>query len=220
MLRPFPANVAQWIQAGVGGVVALGSNGEAPFVEEDEAERVIAAARDSVPRDRVLLVGTGRESTRATIAASARAAALGADAVLVRTPSFYKARMTPDVFVRHYTAVADAAHGAGPPLQRSRGDRRQPDGGRRRPARRRIPTSSASRKPGSDTAQFAAFVAAAPDRFAVDRRIGADVLSVALCRRDGRDPRGVVRAASALRANCTSTSAPAATTRRARCSGG
>ena len=43
-------NVAQWIQAGVGGVVALGSNGEAPFVEEDEAERVIAAARDSVPR--------------------------------------------------------------------------------------------------------------------------------------------------------------------------
>ena len=76
-------NVAQWIKAGVGGVVALGSNGEAPFVEEDEAERVIAAARDSVPRDRVLLVGTGRESTRATIAASARAAALGADLLSV-----------------------------------------------------------------------------------------------------------------------------------------
>jgi 4-hydroxy-2-oxoglutarate aldolase len=57
----------------------------------------------------VLIVGTGRESTRATIAASARAAAAGADAVLVRTPSFFKARMTPDAFVRHYTAVADAS---------------------------------------------------------------------------------------------------------------
>ena len=51
------ANISQWIRAGVGGVVALGSNGEAPFVDEDEADRVIAAARDSVPRDRVLLVG-------------------------------------------------------------------------------------------------------------------------------------------------------------------
>jgi dihydrodipicolinate synthase/N-acetylneuraminate lyase len=100
--------VAKWIQAGVGGVVALGSNGEAPFVDEDEDDRVIAAARAAVPRDKVLIVGTGRESTRATIAASARAAAQGADAVLVRTPSFFKARMTPEVFVRHYTAVADA----------------------------------------------------------------------------------------------------------------
>ena len=99
--RAISSNVAKWIQAGVGGVVALGSNGEAPFVEEDEADRVIAAARESVPRDRVLLVGTGRESTRATIAASARAAVLGADAVLVRTPSFYKARMTPDVFFEY-----------------------------------------------------------------------------------------------------------------------
>ena len=97
------------------------------FVDEDEAEQVIAAARDAVPRDRVLIVGTGRESTRATIAASARAAALGADAVLVRTPSFYKARMTPEVFVRHYTAVAEASRGAGPPLQRAGGYRRQPD---------------------------------------------------------------------------------------------
>ena len=53
------------------GVVALGSNGEAALVDEDEADQVIDAARaDSVPRDRVLIAGTGRESTRATIAAS------------------------------------------------------------------------------------------------------------------------------------------------------
>src|SRR5439155_16687359 len=38
-----------------------------------------------------------------------RAAALGADAVLVRTPGFFKSQMTTDVFVRHYTAVADAS---------------------------------------------------------------------------------------------------------------
>ena len=102
-------NVEKWIRAGVGGVVALGSNGEAPLLDEVESDRVIAAARDAVPRDRLLIVGTGRESTPATIAASRRAAALGADAVLVRTPSYYKARMTAEALERHYSSVADAS---------------------------------------------------------------------------------------------------------------
>src|SRR6476469_4040872 len=101
-------NVERWIRAGTGGVVALGSNGEAPLLDDAESDRVIAAARESVPRDRLLIVGTGREATPATIAASRRAAALGADAVLVRTPSYYKGRMTIDALARHYSLVADA----------------------------------------------------------------------------------------------------------------
>jgi 4-hydroxy-2-oxoglutarate aldolase len=56
-----------------------------------------------------LIAGTGRESTQAAIAAAKRAAGLGADAVLVRTPSFFKSQMTGDAFFRHYTAVADAS---------------------------------------------------------------------------------------------------------------
>jgi 4-hydroxy-2-oxoglutarate aldolase len=91
------------------GFVVLGSNGEAALMDEDESDRTIAAARDVLPRERPFVVGTGRESTRATIDATRRAAALGADAVLVRTPGFFKSQMTVDVFVRHYTAVADAS---------------------------------------------------------------------------------------------------------------
>ena len=102
------ANVPRWLDAGVRGIVALGSNGEAPLLDEREADAVVAAARDVVPRDRLLIAGTGRESTRATISASRRAADLGADAVLVRTPSYFKSRMTPDAFVAHYTALAEA----------------------------------------------------------------------------------------------------------------
>ena len=102
------SNATRWLGAGVRGVVALGSNGEAPLLDERESDEVIAAARDAVPADRILLAGTGRESTRGTIDASRRAAALGADAVLVRTPSYFKPRMTTDAFVAHYTAVADA----------------------------------------------------------------------------------------------------------------
>jgi 4-hydroxy-2-oxoglutarate aldolase len=36
-----------------------------------------------------------------------RAAKAGADVVLVRTPSYFKAQLNGEVFVRHYTAVAD-----------------------------------------------------------------------------------------------------------------
>ena len=91
------------------GFVVLGSNGEAVLLDDDEADSVVAAARESVPAGRPLIAGTGRESTRAAVEAAKRAADLGADAVLVRTPAFFKPQMTSDAFVRHYTAVADAS---------------------------------------------------------------------------------------------------------------
>jgi len=87
----------------------LGSNGEAGLLEEHEAEAVVVAARDGVPADRTLLVGAGRESTRGTVAACIRAAANGADVVLVRAPSFFKNQMTQDALIAHYRAVADAS---------------------------------------------------------------------------------------------------------------
>ena len=103
------ANVKQWMGTKLNGIVALGSNGEAPLLEDRESDAIITTVRDAVPADRVLIVGTGRESTAGTIAATRRAAELGANMVLVRTPSFFKNVMTSDAFVRHYTAVADAA---------------------------------------------------------------------------------------------------------------
>ena len=102
-------NVDRWMTPPLTGLVVLGSNGEAAQLEDREADRVIEIVRERVPAGRPLLAGTGRESTKATIAANVRAAAAGVDAVLVRTPSFFKAQMSADVFVRHYTEVADAS---------------------------------------------------------------------------------------------------------------
>ena len=51
------------------GLVVLGSNGEAPQLDDDEADRVVEIVRSGMPSDRPLIVGTGRESTPATIAA-------------------------------------------------------------------------------------------------------------------------------------------------------
>jgi 4-hydroxy-2-oxoglutarate aldolase len=100
---------ARWAASPLSGIVVLGSTGEAVLLDEEESDRAIAVARDAWPSGRPFVVGTGRESTAATIHATSRAAALGADAVLVRTPGFYKAQMNADVFVRHYTAVAEAS---------------------------------------------------------------------------------------------------------------
>jgi len=102
-------NVGRWMATGLRGLLALGSNGEAAFLDEDESERIVATVRADVPRDRVLLAGAGRQSTRATIAAVKRAAGAGADAVLVLTPFYFKARMTHEALVDHYRAVADAS---------------------------------------------------------------------------------------------------------------
>jgi 4-hydroxy-2-oxoglutarate aldolase len=107
--RALAANVARWMTTPLTGLVVLGSNGEATSLDEAEADRVVEIVRAGVPSSRPLIAGTGRESTRATIAATRRAAAAGADAALVRTPSFFKPQMTTEAFVRHFTEVADAS---------------------------------------------------------------------------------------------------------------
>src|SRR5476649_1732142 len=87
------AACVRWAASPLTGLVVLGSTGEAILLDEDESDRAILSAREAWPTSRPFIVGTGRESTNATIRATRRAAALGADAVLVRTPGFYKAQM-------------------------------------------------------------------------------------------------------------------------------
>ena len=103
------AALARWIASPLTGFVVLGSNGEAALMDDEECDRVVGEARALVPSTRPFIVGTGRESTQAAVRAAMRAAQLGADMLLVRTPGFFKSQMTGDAFVRHYTTVADAS---------------------------------------------------------------------------------------------------------------
>ncbi len=105
----FGHNIERWASSGLTGLVVLGSNGEVPLLDDSEADLVIRTAREHTPPHLTLIAGTARESTAGTIAATERAAALGVDAVLVRTPSYFKRQMTGDVLVRHFRAVADAS---------------------------------------------------------------------------------------------------------------
>lgn len=103
------ANAARWMRTPLRGLVVLGSNGEAAFIDQDEAERIVGEVRALVPSDRLVVAGTGRDSTRATIEACRRAARVGADFALVRVPMAFKAQLTADALLRHYRAVADAS---------------------------------------------------------------------------------------------------------------
>lgn len=102
------ANLRSWLAAPLAGVVLFGSTGEGPLLDEDEKARLTDATREIVG-GRLLLAGTGTESTRATIRATKAVAAEGADAVLVQPPAYYKPMMTPEALRDHYTAVADAS---------------------------------------------------------------------------------------------------------------
>ncbi len=92
---------------GVDGLLAAGSTGEAPLLDEDEYRNLIGWLRDIVPEDRILMAGAGRESTRATVRACHVAAAEGADAALVRPPAYYANGLDVAAFVRHFRQVAD-----------------------------------------------------------------------------------------------------------------
>ena len=108
-LAAMRANCERWMATGLRGILLLGTNGEAPLIRDDEAMRLVAAAREAIPDDRVLLVGTGRQATRDVIALSRAVAREGADAVLVLTPSVYRNQLTPAVLLAHYVAIADGS---------------------------------------------------------------------------------------------------------------
>ena len=104
----FEANLETLGDADLAGFLVLGSNGEAASLEEAEKLDLVDAARRRAP-GRFLLVGTGTESTRGTVALTRKAADRGADAALVLTPHFYRGRMNEEALRRHFAAVADAS---------------------------------------------------------------------------------------------------------------
>lgn len=105
----FTSNVNAHVSAGLHGIVVCGSTGEAALLSEEERRVLLEAARGATPRDRLLLMGTGAESTRQTIRRCEEAAAGGADAVLVVAPHYYASAMTLEALRIHYRAVADAS---------------------------------------------------------------------------------------------------------------
>jgi 4-hydroxy-2-oxoglutarate aldolase len=103
----FAANVRAHLAAGLHGIVVTGSTGEAALLDSDERCALVDAAREMIPHDRWLIVGTGAESTRTCIKLTMAAAGRGADAVLVVAPHYYGSAMTGAALRQHYRRVVD-----------------------------------------------------------------------------------------------------------------
>ena len=101
-------NIALYNKTGLSGYLANGSTGESVMLNRTEFEGLLAAVRESAAQGRILIAGTGVDSTAETISRTEVAAKLGYDYALVCPPYFYKPMMKPDVLVEHYRRVADA----------------------------------------------------------------------------------------------------------------
>jgi 4-hydroxy-tetrahydrodipicolinate synthase len=102
--------VAWQVDAGIDGLVPVGTTGESPTLSAQERDRCIEIAVTTVAehpsRSRIpVIAGTGSNDTRSSIEATRRAAALGADAALIVTPYYNK----PDqrMLEAHFRAIAD-----------------------------------------------------------------------------------------------------------------
>jgi 4-hydroxy-tetrahydrodipicolinate synthase len=100
------ARLAQALVAsGSDGVVVNGTTGESPTLTRDERRSLLRAVRAALP-DRPVVMGTGSNSTAATVAATVEAADLGADAALVVVPYYNKPPQ--EGLIAHFEAVANA----------------------------------------------------------------------------------------------------------------
>src|SRR5947208_11877229 len=68
---------------------------------------ILVTVKETAAKGKTLLAGAGAESTAETIERTKRAAELGYDAALVKTPYYYKPAYKPEVLIAHYRRVAD-----------------------------------------------------------------------------------------------------------------
>jgi 4-hydroxy-tetrahydrodipicolinate synthase len=103
------AHIDLLVEDGADGVLAAGTTGEGPLLEEAEVETVIANAVEAAD-GRIEVIGqVGRASTAATLRTAAAAAAAGADALMAVLPWYYGLGDEP--LLRHYEALLQAGDG-------------------------------------------------------------------------------------------------------------
>ncbi len=103
----FAENIARWSETSLAGFVVLGTNGEFTYLSDKEKLEVLETARQAIPKDKLFIAGTGCNSTRSTLELTEQTAAIGADAVIVITPSYYTSKMDAHAMRRHFLELAE-----------------------------------------------------------------------------------------------------------------
>jgi 4-hydroxy-2-oxoglutarate aldolase len=103
------SNIALYNKTGLAGYASNGSTGESVLLLWSEVYKIWETVKSAAAPEKILIAGTGAESTAETIVHTNRAAELGFAAALVRTPSFYKPAVDDDLLAEFYLRVADAS---------------------------------------------------------------------------------------------------------------
>jgi len=103
----FSTNIKKWNSKDLAGVLVLGSNGETAYLREEEKLELIKLAVENTDDDKIVMVGTGLESTEMTIELTNKAAKLGADCALLLTPNYYGGKMDDEAQLAYFKEVAD-----------------------------------------------------------------------------------------------------------------
>ncbi len=103
----FERNIKKWNKTGLTGYLVLGSNGETPYISEEEKLELIRLTVKNASPEKIVMVGTGLESTQATIDLTNKAADLGAHCALILTPNYYGGSMGDEAQIEYFTRVAD-----------------------------------------------------------------------------------------------------------------
>ena len=107
--QAYEANVLRWNESALAGYLVLGSNSEAPYLEPADKLELIRVTKRVAAPDRLIMAGTGLESTRATIDLTNQAGEAGADCALLLTPCYYGDQMTDAALIHYFSSVADAS---------------------------------------------------------------------------------------------------------------
>jgi 4-hydroxy-tetrahydrodipicolinate synthase len=102
----FEGLIQAQINAGITGVVAIGTTGESPTLSGDERAQVIRLAVAKADKRCLVLAGTGSNSTHHAIAETTTAEKLGVDAALLVAPYYNKPSQ--EGLFRHFKAIAGA----------------------------------------------------------------------------------------------------------------
>jgi 4-hydroxy-2-oxoglutarate aldolase len=101
------SNLRKLAQTDLAGYLALGSNGEFKSLTDAEQVQVLEVFAEE-KADKVVMVGTGCESTKQTIEKSRMASQMGFDYVSVLAPNYFAKRMDGATLQGYYERVADS----------------------------------------------------------------------------------------------------------------
>jgi len=104
-ISAFEGLIEAQINAGITGIVAIGTTGESPTLSSDERAQVIRLAVARANKRCLVLAGTGSNSTHHAVAETRTAEKLGVDAALVVAPYYNKPSQ--EGLFRHFKAIAD-----------------------------------------------------------------------------------------------------------------